>query len=149
MGPDHQWPAVESPPTWDLLLAGETNDTVRMNSTEIPEREWWRLFENEERNDRIEQALQQNHDVCRATIRVMEGCALTVSTELFPQLNAIGSYANVGISKNTLAELGLVSGTRSSPQTFATPGKSFDLYDTVMDLRWKLTQHQKPGPQRR
>ena len=140
LGPDQHRPHVETPRTWEELAAGETDTTVRMNTAKGPEFAWWRVFQNGELNRLMVQALEENHDMRRAAMHVMGGrdiIMVSAGTGLFPQLTALGSYANIGISKNTLADLGLASGNRS-PQSFATPGTGFNLYNTALDLRWEL-----------
>ena len=142
MGENYQRPATPSVPTWDAMFDGETNTMIRLDPTKEPAGDWWRLFGNDELDRLIDQALQHNHDVRRAAFRVMEARAVMVSSRagLFPQLNAVGSVADIQISKNTLAGLGLATTTApgTTPQSFATPGKQYTLYNTAMDLSWEL-----------
>jgi NodT family efflux transporter outer membrane factor (OMF) lipoprotein len=140
MGEDYHRPSTASVPTWDAMFGGETNTTVRLDTMKEPDRDWWRLFGNDELNQLMDQALRQNHDVRRAAFRVMEARALMVSSRagLFPQFTAVGSESNIQVSKNTLAGLGLASNPGTTSQTFAAPGKHFTLYNTAMDLSWEL-----------
>lgn len=141
MGENYRRPAMPSMPTWEAMVDGETNTTIRLDPTAEPTIDWWRAFGNEELNRLIEQALQDNHDVRRAAYRVMEARAVMVSSRagLFPQLSGVGSVADIQISKNTLAGLGLaVPRPGATSQNFASPGKQYTLYNTAMDLSWEL-----------
>lgn len=136
-GSDYRRPPIETPTDWSRMAAGSP---AAGNSDKIPEADWWRSFHNQELTEFIERALDQNHDVRRAVSRVLEGRAsvTTAGAGLYPQLNVQGSYTNVAISKNTLAGLGLATGQQPTPQVFATPGSSFDLWNGAADLRWEL-----------
>ncbi|MCE3222091.1 MAG: Efflux transporter, outer rane factor lipoprotein [Nitrospira sp.] len=136
-GSDYRRPPIETPVDWSSMAAGSP---AAGNSDKIPEADWWRSFHNQELTEFIERALAQNHDVRRAVSRVLEGRAsvTTAGAGLYPQLNVQGSYTNVAISKNTLAGLGLATGQQPTPQVFATPGSSFDLWNGAADLRWEL-----------
>lgn len=142
MGPNYQRPATPSAPTWDTMLNGETNSMIRLDPTKEPATDWWRLFGNDELDQLIDQALQHNHDVKRAAFRVMEARAIMVGSRagLFPQLTGVGSAAAIQVSKNTLRGLGLATTTTpgTTPQSFASPGKRYTLYNTALDLSWEL-----------
>lgn len=139
-GRNYQRPAIDVPTGWDNPATDNHAAGIATASGKLPEADWWHAFQNDELTDLIERALEQNHDVRRAVSRVMEGRAsvLSAGAGLYPQLNLQGSYTNTAISKNTLAGLGLASGARPGPQTFATPGTSFDLWNAGADLRWEL-----------
>ncbi len=136
-GQDYQRPPVDVPDDWSRMT--NTTDTS-MASERQPEAEWWKAFQNEELSGLIERALQQNHDVKRALARVLEGRASVMSAAagLYPQMNLSSSYTNIDISKNTLAGLGLATGQRPGPQVFATPGTTFELWNSALDLRWEM-----------
>ena len=137
-GRNYQRPTVETPANWNGMGTGDAK-TLSFSSEKLPDAEWWLAFQNDELAGLIERALAQNHDVRRAAFRVLEGQAIMVSAGAgrYPQINVQGSYSNLAISKNTLAGLGLASGN-ATPQTFATPGTSFSLWNAVADLRWEL-----------
>lgn len=139
-GDNYQRPRVEVPAEWDTFAPGYRPADLPIAPEKLPEAEWWRAFQNDELTDLIEQAMQQNHDVRRAVSRVIEGRAsvLSAGAGLYPQLNLQSSYSRTEISKNTLAGLGLASSNRPGPQTFATPGTGFDLWNAGADLRWEL-----------
>ncbi|MDZ4733296.1 MAG: efflux transporter outer membrane subunit [Nitrospirota bacterium] len=136
-GQDYQRPPVEVPDGWSRMT--NTTDTS-IASDHQPEAAWWKAFQNEELSGLIEQALQQNHDVKRALARVLEGRASVMSATagLYPQMNLSSSYSNIAVSKNTLAGLGLATGQQSGPKVFATPGTTFDLWNSALDLRWEM-----------
>jgi NodT family efflux transporter outer membrane factor (OMF) lipoprotein len=140
MGEDYHRPSSPPVPRWDSMFEGEKNTTIKLDPLKEPDGDWWRLFENDELNQLMDQALRQNHDVRRAAFRIMEARALMVSSRagLFPQLKALGSETNIQVSKNTLAGLGLASKPGTTSQTFVSPGKQFTLYNTAMDLSWEL-----------
>lgn len=138
-GKDYQKPDIPVPPAWDQM-AGGAPAGVKVSTEKLPEAGWWQEFQNDELNGLIEKALMSNHDVRRAASRVLEGRATLAAAGagLYPQINLSGQYTHIEISKNTLAGLGLASGGGASPQTFATPGKGFDLWNSATDLRWEL-----------
>ncbi|MEO8048464.1 MAG: efflux transporter outer membrane subunit [Nitrospirota bacterium] len=136
-GQDYQRPPVDVPDSWSHVT---NNADTSMASDHQPEAEWWKAFQNDELTGLIERALQQNHDVKRAVARVIEGRAsvMSASAGLYPHMNLSSSYSNTSVSKNTLAGLGLATGQQPGPQTFATPGTNFELWNNAMDLRWEM-----------
>lgn len=138
-GPDYKKPDVAVPSAWDAMATGKDLAGAPVATGRLPEARWWREFQNEELNGLIEQALERNHDVRRAASRVMEGRAalMAAGAGLYPQVNVQSQYSRIEISKNTLAGLALAGG-RATPQTFATPGTGFDLWNGAADLSWEL-----------
>ena len=136
-GHDYQRPPVEVPDGWSRMT--NTADTSKA-SDQQPEAEWWNAFQNEELSGLIERALQQNHDVKRALARILEGrtSVMSAAAGLYPHMNLSSSYSNVAVSENTLAGLRLATGQQPGPQVFATPGTSFDLWNSALDLRWEM-----------
>ncbi len=139
-GTDYKRPEIPVPSGWNQFMKDEAAPGLPVSTNRLPETEWWNAFQNDELTNLIEQALQQNHDVRRAVSRVIEGRAAVISAgaSLYPQVNLQSSYSRTEISKNTLAGLGLASLSRPGPQTFATPGIGFDLWNAGADLRWEL-----------
>lgn len=135
-GNDYQRPQTETPDSWSRLAPIATT----VSSDRGPEATWWKAFQNDELSELIERALQQNHDVKRAVARIVEGRASVMSATagLFPHLNLSSSYTNIAVSENTLAGLGLATGQPPGPSIFATPGRTFDLWNGAMDLRWEI-----------
>ena len=138
-GPDYKKPDVAVPAAWDAMATGAPHSGIALSTARLPEANWWREFQNEELNGLIEQALERNHDVRRAASRVLEGRAalMAAGAGLYPQVNVQSQYSRIEISKNTLAGLALAGG-RATPQTFATPGTGFDLWNGAADLSWEL-----------
>jgi multidrug efflux system outer membrane protein len=136
-GQDYRRPSVDVPDNWSRMT--NIADTS-IASDRQPETEWWKTFQNDELSGLIERALQQNHDVKRALARVLEGRAFVMSAAagLYPQMNLSSSYSNIAVSKNTLAGLGLATGRQPGSQVFASPGTSFDLWNSALDLRWEM-----------
>lgn len=139
-GHDYTRPAVDLPDHFPGQQAPSSAGDASGPSTAASGADWWRSFHNDELTGLIEQALDRNHDIKRAVARMLEGRASVMSATagLYPQLNLNSSYANLAISKNTLAGLGLATSQGPNPQAFATPGKTFDLWNAGMDLRWEL-----------
>ncbi len=139
-GENYQKPDIEVPAAWDAMTPDQNLAGTSISTDKLPEARWWTEFRNDELTGLIDRALANNHDARRAVARVMEGRAslLAAGTGLYPQLNVTGQYQRIEISKNTLAGLGIASGGGGMPQTFATPGKGFDLFNASTDLRWEL-----------
>jgi NodT family efflux transporter outer membrane factor (OMF) lipoprotein len=135
-GNTYQRPETETPDNWSRLAPIATT----VSSDRGPEATWWKEFQNDELSELVERALQHNHDVKRALARILEGRASVMSATagLFPHVNLSSSYTNIAVSENTLAGLGLATGQRPGPSIFATPGTTFDLWHSAMDLRWEL-----------
>lgn len=139
-GQDYQKPEIPVPSRWEQMAGVTATTGVMLSSDKLPEARWWRQFGNEELNRLIERALEANHDVRRTAARVLESRATVMSAGagLYPHLDLQGQYTRIEISKNTLAGLGIAGGQRPGPQTFATPGKGFNLWNGVADLSWEL-----------
>jgi NodT family efflux transporter outer membrane factor (OMF) lipoprotein len=142
-GANYHRPTVEIPPDWDQLSGRDPKAGVPITTQQLPNATWWQAFQNEELTALIERALEHNHDVRQAALRVLEGRAIVMSAGagLYPQVNVQGAYTRIEISKNTVAGLGLAKARvapAGAPQTFANPGQGFDLWNTYADLRWEL-----------
>ena len=142
-GESYQQPRLEIPTSWDHLAGADLKSAVPITTQKVPEATWWHAFQNEELTALIERALEHNHDVRQAALRVLEGRAIVMAAGAgrYPQVNVQGGYSRVQISKNTVAGLGLARARISpaeAPQTFADPGKGFDLWNAFADLRWEL-----------
>lgn len=142
-GVTYQRPSVEIPADWDQVNGHDQKVGVSFTNQTLPDVAWWQAFQNDELTGLIERALEQNHDVRKAALRVLEGRGIVIAAGagLYPQLNIQGSYSRVQISENTVAGLGLAKARinpAGAPQTFANPGQGFDLWNTFADLRWEL-----------
>jgi len=134
LGPNYQRPAAEVPRNWDAMTAGEAKG-IPVSTQRLPEADWWRGFQNEELNGLIELALRNSHDVRRAAFRVLEGRAIVTAAGagLYPQVGLDGSY-----TRNRRSETILAAPTGTTPQGFAPPGSTFDLWSGLIDLHWEL-----------
>ncbi|RMH04970.1 MAG: efflux transporter outer membrane subunit [Nitrospirae bacterium] len=135
VGPEYQKPAAEVPETWDNLLISDNLPPPTITEAAPPDIEWWKVFENDELTELIQQAIEHNHDVREASFRVLEARALSLAARagLYPQLNGDGSYTRIRRSETIL-----IAPTSGAPQGFAPPGANFDIWNSVLDLRWEL-----------
>ena len=135
LGPDYHTPDSSVPQNWDTMtMQGDTTGLL-VTVGSVPEVSWWQMFENEELNHLIEQALERNHDLRQASFRVLEARALAkgAGAGLYPNVSVDGTYARFRRSETIL-----VAPTDASPQGFAPPGANFDVWDAAVDLRWEL-----------
>ncbi len=142
-GAAYQRPPVKIAAGWDQISGPDQKVGVTLLTEQHGEAAWWQAFQNDELTRLIERALEQNHDVRKAALRVLEGRGIVMAAGagLYPQLNVQGAYSRVKISENTVAGLGLAKARinpAGAPQTFANPGQGFDLWNTFADLRWEL-----------
>ena len=135
VGPDYQPPTIDVPSDWNSMTLEGNSAVVPITSHDSPEAKWWKAFENDELSWLIDLALKKNHNVREASLRVLEGRALTIAAGagLYPQVNVNGSY-----SRNRRSETILVNPTGSAPEGFAPPGANFDVWNALLDLRWEL-----------
>ncbi len=135
MGPDYSPPERPAPPTWGSVDDASKDGGQMLSTASLPEARWWEAFQNPELNRLIERGLIQNHEIRQAAARVMEGRAALIAAgaSLYPQANVGGSYTRVRRSETIL-----VAPTGGSPQGFAPPGATFDIWDSVLDLSWEL-----------
>ena len=126
VGPNYQPPRADVPAHWASPLAGgETNQPAA-------EAEWWKSFRDAELDSLIARSVTSNLDLRMAAARVREARAArgVVAADLWPSLNASGSYANERVSKN-------------SPQLKSLPlPPSFpfvnNVYQAGFDAAWEL-----------
>ncbi len=135
MGPDYQVPDSRTPQNWDAMTITGTTSDLSVSVGSVPEAAWWQVFQNEELNHLIEHALERNHDVRQAGLRVLEARALAqgAGAGLYPNMSLDGNYTRVRRSETILAAPAGVS-----PEGFAPPGANFDIWNTALDLRWEL-----------
>ena len=135
LGPDFQRPESVVPSNWNGMALDGDSSSLPVSIANVPEVAWWQVFQNEELNHLIEQALERNHDLRQAGFRVIEARALAqgAGAGLYPNVSVDGSYTRVRRSETIL-----VAPTGGSAQGFAPPGANFDLWNTALDLRWEL-----------
>ena len=135
LGPDYQTPDSTVPQNWDTMtMQGDTTGLL-VSVGSVPEVSWWQVFQNEELNLLIEQALERNHDLRQAGFRVLEARALAqgAGAGLYPNVSVDGAYTRVRRSETIL-----VAPTGGSAPGFAPPGANFNLWNSALDLRWEL-----------
>ena len=96
VGPNYQEPKTTAPAQWSAPMAGgETNLEPSIAS-------WWKSFNDPQLASLIERAVNSNHDLRIAGARVREARALyrIASSQLWPAVDAAGSYARQHQSKN-------------------------------------------------
>ena len=135
LGSDYQQPQIDIPEDWNAMTMDGADAALPISSAVLPEVNWWEGFKNEELSRLINLALEKNHNIQEASLRVLEGRALTTASGagLYPQVNVNGSY-----SRNRRSETILVSPTGGAPAGFAPPGANFDVWSALLDLRWEL-----------
>lgn len=135
LGPDFQRPESAVPSNWKgMTLAGDSSH-LPVSIANVPEVSWWQVFQNEELNQLIEQALERNHDLRQAGFRVLEARALAqgAGAGLYPNVSLDGTYTRIRRSETIL-----VAPTGGSASGFAPPGANFDIWNAAVDLRWEL-----------
>src|SRR5580658_3262196 len=96
VGPDYHPPAIKAPAQWSSPLpGGETNGSAAVAA-------WWKNFNDPELDSLIERAVKSNPVLKMASARVREARAQhrLTSADLWPTLDASGSYARQRQSKN-------------------------------------------------
>ena len=135
LGPDYQTPDSSVSENWNsMTLYGDLSDLSVSVGSE-PDVAWWKVFQNQELNDLIEQALARNHDLRQAGFRVLEARALAhgAGAGLYPSLSVEGAYTRVRRSETIL-----VAPSGGAAPGFAPPGANFDIWNAGLDLRWEL-----------
>ena len=126
VGPDYHAPATKAPPHWsEPLVGGETNSAAVTAA-------WWKNFHDAELDSLIERAACSNLDLRIAQARVREARAQyrIASADLWPTVNAAGSYAY-----NRQSEHQPVLG--SLPMPSGVPFEN-DVYQAGFDASWEI-----------
>jgi NodT family efflux transporter outer membrane factor (OMF) lipoprotein len=126
VGPDYRRPDAVTPPAWGELApaappAGRS-DAVADGITTA----WWTAFDDQLLTSLIVRTVRSNLALQQAEARVREARALRriAAADLWPQVDASGSYARERTSKN-------------GPSAGA-PGKTFDLFQAGFDANWEV-----------
>ena len=126
VGPNYQQPKTAVPAQWSAPKSGgETNLEPSIAS-------WWKSFNDPQLDSLIERAVKTNQDLRIAEARVREARALyrIASSQLWPTMDAGGSYARQRQSKNQP-----VLGSLPMPS-----GIPFDnnVYQAGFDASWEI-----------
>ncbi len=125
VGPNYHLPESNPPAQWSETLAGgETNNSPSIAT-------WWKSFNDTELDSLVERAVRSNLDLRIAEARVRESRAQrgVVEADLWPSVDASGSYARERMSANQPL-LG----------PLLPPGVplSNDVYQAGFDASWEL-----------
>jgi len=126
VGPNYQQPKTAAPAQWSAPMGGgETNIEPAIAS-------WWKSFNDPQLDSLVERAVNSNHDLRIAGARVREARALyrIASSQLWPTVDAGGSYARQNQSKNQPV-LG------SLPMPSGIPFEN-NVYQAGFDASWEI-----------
>ena len=132
VGPNYSQPKVNVPQGWhDVSRDAEHAEHPSVPSSDPPRvslATWWRTLEDPTLDSLVERAVQANPDLHLAQARVREARAQrgVVSADLFPTVNAAGSYSR---SRNSENAFGGLSGPAGSEN---------DLYQAGFDASWEI-----------
>lgn len=125
VGPDYYRPTLNTPSQWSEPMAGgEAADSPSITT-------WWKVFNDKELDSLIERAVQSNLDLRIAEARVREARAQAgiVDADLWPTVNASGSYTRQRTSKNQP-----MLGSLLPPSV----PLEYDVYQAGFDASWEL-----------
>lgn len=113
MGPEYQQPDIHPPENWNDMTLEGSSSYLPITIGQVPEADWWRMFANDELNELIGQALDRNHDLRKAGLRVLEARAIAygAGAGLYPNFSVDGGY-----SRTRRSETILVAPTSGAPQ---------------------------------
>jgi len=126
VGPNYRRPDVVTPPSWGELAptappAGRSDAIADGTPTA-----WWTTFDDELLTSIIQRTVQSNLTLQQAEARVREARASRriAAADLWPQVEASGSYTRERTSKNGLS----VGGS----------GRVFNLFQAGFDANWEV-----------
>ena len=126
VGPNFQPPKTTAPAQWSApMTGGETNFEPSLAS-------WWKSFNDPQLDSLVERAVKTNQDLRIAEARVREARAFyrIASSQLWPTVDAGGSYARQNQSKNQPV-LG------SLPMPSGIPFEN-NVYQAGFDASWEI-----------
>ena len=105
VGPDYRAPEIASPPTWNGVEPAQPAATQPAGPITRPAQvaTWWKSLDDPQLDSLINRAIESNLDLRIATARIREARATrgSVAADLWPQVDASGSYNFRGSSLNT------------------------------------------------
>jgi outer membrane protein, multidrug efflux system len=144
VGPNYAPPKTAMPQTWGELPAehgptslptsGATSGGAALSSVPTSDppgtslADWWTTFQDPALDSLVERAVNANLDLRAAQARVREARAQrgVASAELFPRVDAFGSYSRSRTSENSFGGPG------------GAPGSESDLYQAGFDASWEI-----------
>lgn len=97
VGPDFKVPKTELPETYSQAGYSEfTTDSIELN--------WWSLFDDEQLNELIEQAIKHNYELKRAQASIREARMLYLESglNLLPTITSVADYSDIKRSRAAL-----------------------------------------------
>jgi outer membrane protein, multidrug efflux system len=93
VGPNYKKPKVDAPTVYRGLTPEEV---AKADTKSFAEQKWWDVFQDEQLKELIKTALQQNYDLRRAGVRILEARATLGITraDQFPTISADASALN-------------------------------------------------------
>jgi NodT family efflux transporter outer membrane factor (OMF) lipoprotein len=125
VGPDYKRPDVETPEGFGEMRPAAEHPTS-LAAPDPVQTDWWTTFRDPMLTSLVERAVQANLDLVQAEARVRQSRAARriASADLWPQIEASGSYTRVRTSSNGPA--------------LATPGKWYNLFQAGFDANWEV-----------
>ena len=126
VGPDYHRPVTNAPKQWSEPLAGgETNHPASIAT-------WWKSFDDRELDSLVARAVSSNLDLRIAQARVREARAQLgiANSELYPTVDAGGSYSHLRVPENAVARNSI-----SLPHGASWENNE---YQTGFDASWEL-----------
>src|SRR5438445_11143707 len=126
VGPNYRRPDVVTPPSWGELAPAappaRRSDAIADGTPTA----WWTTFDDRLLMSLITRTVESNLTLRQAEARVREARALRriAAADLWPQVQAAGSYTRERASKN-----GISTGLA---------GQSFNLYQAGFDANWEV-----------
>ncbi len=133
VGPDYHRPETSVPASW-----AETADTITAGPVNVGQ--WWTVFQDEQLDRLVEQALRFNKSLQFAEARILQARAqrmIAASTGL-PMLNASGSYARLSRSTNAFSFTSAGAGTTPGGTGGAGFVRQGDLFQAGLDASWEI-----------
>nr|WP_277602505.1 efflux transporter outer membrane subunit [Parahaliea mediterranea] len=121
VGPRYQPPSIDAPGQWQGAAA---------RSADLEDAQWWRAFGDPQLDALVQRALEANHDLRMAALRVQQARAIRAST-------AGGAYPSADLGAGARRQR--FSGNGPDPVAFI-PGQSLNQhgYRMGLDLAWEL-----------
>src|SRR4029077_12745237 len=93
VGPNYKKPKVDAPAVYRGLTSEQA---AKADTKSFAEQKWWDVFQDEQLKELIKTALQQNYDLRRAGVRILEARATLGITraDQFPTISADASALN-------------------------------------------------------